>query len=257
MIDSHCHIHHHRYELDRPLVLERASDIGVHSCMCIGCDVEDSKRALNLAETGPNYYATVGVHPHEAKDVASHWLEDLEYLSQNPKVLAIGELGLDFYYKHSDKTSQTSVFEGQLDLAIRKELPVVVHSRDSERETLEILKRKDPPKKGQVHCFTGSMDCAKALVDEGWALGFTGIVTFKNAEALRDVVRMVPLEQILLETDSPYLAPLPYRGKRNEPSFLPAIAQVIADLKQVSTETLCTATTENFTRIFLSSRGSA
>lgn len=250
MIDSHCHLHHARYDADRQSVIQAAHQAGVAQMMVIGCDLADSEKAVQLAESTPNLFASVGVHPHEAAGFPESDLARLAELAQHPKVLAIGEMGLDFYYDHSPRETQKHVFAQQLQLANQLDKPVVIHSRDAEEESLAEIKNCHPVYGGQVHCFTGSLAFAKSLLAMDFYLGFTGIITFKNAHELQEVVKITPLERILIETDSPYLAPIPFRGKRNEPAFLPAIAEKVAELKNESLQTVIQATTENFERLY-------
>jgi len=246
MIDSHSHIYGPRYDSDRMDVLERAIDSGIQQLLQVGCNLEESRQVVNLAESTPGVYASVGVHPHDAITVNDKVLDALADLAQHAKVLSWGEIGLDFYYDNSPRDIQKQAFASQLDRVTDLRLPVVIHTRDAEPETLALLQAKPPPKGGHVHCFTGTERMALDLLDMGFHIGFTGIITFGNADELRQVVAKVPLDRMLIETDSPYLAPKPHRGKRNEPSFVVHVAQAIARIHDVSLEKVLEQTSQNF-----------
>ena len=250
MIDSHSHIYLAKYDADREAVLQRAVAAGIHQLLQVGCNLEESGRVVRLAESSPGIYAAVGVHPHDAHTVTPEVLDGIARLSRSPKVVAWGEIGLDFFYDNSPRDVQMEAFAAQLRRAREADLPVVIHTRDAEPETLEILKTHAIPRGGHVHCFTGTLPMALELLELGFHIGFTGIITFKNAADLREVVRRVPLERILIETDSPYLAPTPHRGRRNEPAHVVHVAQTVAELKQLSLEQVASATSANFYRLF-------
>jgi TatD DNase family protein len=207
--------------------------------------------AVALAESFPNVYATVGMHPHDAKDVGDQELSVLKQLAANPKVVAVGETGLDYYYNHSPRDTQRRVFSRFIRLARETTLPIVVHERDAAGETAELLRGEGESRvRGVIHCFTGDYDAARRYLDLGFYLSFAGIVTFKNADALREVVRKVPLERIFVETDSPFLTPVPHRGRRNEPAYVRLVAEAIARLKSISLEHAASATTANARALF-------
>ena len=250
MIDSHSHIYTARFEPDRAAVLERAVEAGIVQLMQVGCNLTESAQVVDLAGRVPGIYAAVGVHPHDAVTVDAAVLDGIEALTASPKVLAWGEIGLDFYYDNSPRDIQKSAFAAQLERVANLDLPVVIHTRDAEPETLALLERHRVPRGGHVHCFTGSLEMAEALLGMGFHIGFTGIVTFKKAEALREVVAKVPLDRLLIETDSPYLAPHPNRGKRNEPAFVVHVAQAVADIKGLSLAEVVRATSANFYRLY-------
>ena len=250
MIDSHSHIYTNRYEADRKEVIDRAIEAGIRQLLQVGCNLGESAEVVALAEQVPGIYASVGVHPHDADTVDQEVLDRLEELAHNPKTVAWGEIGLDFYYDNSPRQIQMDAFEAQLAYPQKLGLPVVIHTRDAEPETLEILKRNPVDRGGQVHCFTGSKDLAGELLDLGYHIGFTGIITFKSASELREVVRFVPMERMLIETDSPYLAPTPHRGKRNEPAFVRHVAEAVAQIKEISVEEVLEITTQNFYRVY-------
>jgi TatD DNase family protein len=238
MIDSHSHIYMDRYDDDRHAVITRAVAAGVTQLLQVGCDLESSRTVVALSQRVSGVYAAVGVHPHNAVTLNADVLDALAALLQHAKVIAWGEIGLDFYYDNSPREIQLAAFEAQLQRAIRCDIPVVVHTREAESETLDLLRRYPLRRGGHVHCFTGTPDMAEALVEMGFYIGFTGIISFKKADNVRAALRVVPLERLLIETDSPYLAPLPYRGKRNEPAFVAHVAEAIAKVKSVPVATI-------------------
>lgn len=250
MIDSHCHIYGPKYEDDRDQVIARAQAAGVRQILVVGCDVKDSRMALDFAKSTAGVFAAVGIHPHHADQFDEHSLSELRALTTGDEVVALGEMGLDFYYDNSPRPEQQRAFEQQLILARELGMPVVIHTRDAEDETAQVLAQHPPETGGHVHCFTGSMGFASDLLDLGLHIGFTGIITFPRSEALREVVRMVPLERILIETDSPFLAPVPHRGRRNEPAYVVQVAEKIAELKQCSVEEVSEATDRNFAQLY-------
>lgn len=250
MIDSHSHIYGPRYEHDRDEVIRRAMEAGNHLLLQVGCNLEESREVVTLAERFAGIYAAVGVHPHEADSVKESVLAEIEALTHHAKVLAWGETGLDFYYDNSPREIQKNAFSLQLQRAEALDLPVVIHTRDAEPETLQILRAHPVSKGGQVHCFTGTAAMADALLDLGYHIGFTGIITFKNAGDLREVVKRVPLDRMLIETDSPYLAPVPHRGKRNEPAFVEHVGRAVAEIKGLDFELIAHRTADNFRALY-------
>ena len=250
MIDSHSHIYGPRFSDDREAVIERAVEAGITQLLQVGCNLEESKQVTQLAESHVGIYASVGVHPHDADTVDDSVLDGLEALTNHEKVLAWGEIGLDFYYDNSPREQQITAFHRQMERASGLDLPVVIHTRDAEPETLAVLRDHPIQRGGQVHCFTGSLEMAKALLDMDYHLGFTGIITFKNATALREVVAATPIGRLLIETDSPYLAPMPHRGKRNEPSFVVHVAEAVAAIKDLTVDEVIAETTDNFRRLY-------
>ncbi len=206
---------------------------------------------MALADSFPNIYATVGMHPHDAKEVGADELRALRALTSHPKVIAVGETGLDYYYNHSPHEVQCRVFTQFIRMARETGLPIVVHERDAAQEAAELLRSEGGRElHGVIHCFTGNYEAACAYLDLGFYLSFTGIITFKNAEPLRQVVRQVPLERMLVETDSPYLTPVPHRGKRNEPAYVRLVAETVASVKSISLEDVARVTTENVQNLF-------
>jgi len=253
LIDSHAHIQGKEYAGETAAVIERARAAGVEQIIAVGGagDMSSNTEAVALADLFKNIYATVGMHPHDAKDVGPDELEKLKDLTLHPKVIAVGETGLDYYYDHSPRDVQRRVFAQFIHLARETELPIVVHERDAASDGAELLRSEGAGKlRGVIHCFTGNYEAARSYLDLGFYISFTGIITFKNAEALRDVARRVPLERILVETDSPYLTPVPHRGKRNEPAYVRLVAATIANIKGVSLEEVAQVTTDNTRRLF-------
>jgi len=272
LIDSHCHIDGEAFDADRDEVVARARDAGVAAMLNIGTGdphSDDFRRAVAVAEKYENVYAAVGVHPHDAKLYDDAAEEHLIELAESRKVIAWGEIGLDYYYDHSPPDVQRDVFVQQLRTAKRLGLPVIIHSRDADDETVEILtaefsrsakheknfaaggyldQRVHAP--GIMHCFGGTAEMAEALIEIGFLISFAGNVTFKNADNLRAAARVVPLNKLLIETDCPFLTPVPFRGKRNEPSFVVHTAQFLADLYGIDVATLAGQTTANFKTFF-------
>jgi len=253
LIDSHAHIQGKEYAGEAEAVIERARFAGVEKIIAVGGagDMSSNSEAIALAERFSNVFATVGMHPHDAKDVGAEELEMLRRSAAHPKVVAIGETGLDYYYNHSPHDVQRRVFSQFIRMALEADLPIVVHERDAAGETAELLRGEGAGKlRGVIHCFTGDYDSARNYLDLGFYLSFTGIVTFKNAGALREVARRVPLERLFVETDSPYLTPVPHRGKRNEPAYARLVAETIAAVRKLSLEEFAHATTANVEKLF-------
>ncbi len=249
LIDTHCHLDMPQFGEDLADVMERASEAGVEAIITIGSDPESSTRAIGLAERYGQVYCTVGVHPHDAKDFTLDALMKLREWASHKKVVAIGETGLDYHYDNSPRKTQREVFERHLALAVEKDLPAVVHSREASEDTLRIL-RASGIKKGVMHCFSGSMRTAEAAMALGLHISIAGPVTFKKARKLKDVARAVPDEYLLIETDAPYLAPAPMRGKRNEPAYIVYTASEIAALRGISPEDVARITALNARRLF-------
>jgi TatD DNase family protein len=253
LIDSHAHIHGKEYAGEATAVIARARAAGVDTIITVGGagEMSSNTEALALATSFADVYATVGMHPHDAKNLGDEQMNALRQLTTSPKVVAIGETGLDYYYNHSPRETQRVVFRRFIHLARETGLPIVVHERQAASEVTELLHSDGGGTlPGVIHCFTGDYVAAARYLDLGFYLSFTGIITFNNAHALREVVRGVPLERILVETDSPYLTPVPHRGKRNEPSYVRFVAETIARIKNISLEQVASATTNNARVLF-------
>ncbi|GAA0536127.1 TatD DNase family protein [Rhizomicrobium palustre] len=251
-VDSHCHLEYDSFAEEGSAVIERAQAVGVNTCVTIGTKLSTFPKTLAVAERYDNVWCTVGVHPHDA---ATEPLTDPAALldaAKHPKVIGIGETGLDYYYDHSPRAEQATNFLVHIDAATQTGLPLIIHTRDAEDDTIAMLeeKMKRAPFKAVLHCFSGTAKLAEAGLKMGFYLSASGVITFKNAEPLREVFRSVPMDRLLVETDSPYLAPIPHRGKRNEPSFVVHTAKVLAELKGISLEELGQVTTDNFFRLF-------
>ena len=252
LIDSHTHLDDLRYDTDRDNVLQRAQTAGIEAIVTIGCDLATSQAAVALAHAHPNIFATIGVHPHEAKGIGEGWYESFRSLAQHPKVVAYGEIGLDYHYDHSPREIQRQRFREQIHLARELALPLVIHTREAQEDTVMILREEGAVDVGGVfHCFSGDMWLAKDALDLGFYLSFSGVLTFKNATMLRDIAKTVPLDRLMVETDCPYLAPVPYRGKRNEPAYVQYVAETLAEIRgNGSVESVARATVENTKRVF-------
>lgn len=251
-IDSHCHLGNDRFDADREGRITLAKALGVTRCIEVGSDLPSSKFAMQLAAKHPGISAAVGIHPHEADSLTPEVLQELAWLCTQPGAVAVGEIGLDYYYNHSPQEQQRKAFVQQLELAHTYGLPVVVHCRDAWQEVIELMQGIPHIDEicGVLHCFTGNLEQAQLMVDQGWYLGIGGIISFNNAQPLRDVVKQIALDHLLLETDSPYLAPVPHRGKTNAPEYIPVIAAALAQLKGVSLIEVAEATTHNAERLF-------
>lgn len=255
-VDSHCHIDGEAFDADRDEIVERAREAGVAMMLTVGTGNPhdgEIERAVKVAEQYENVFAAVGVHPHDARlydDVAENRLIEL---TKSEKVVAWGEIGLDFYYDHSPREIQTEVFRRQIRVAKDLDLPIIIHSRDADDETVEMLTEEcagENFRGGIMHCFGGTPRMAEDLMRIGFLISFAGNVTFKKAENLREAARVVPLEKLLIETDCPFLAPIPFRGKRNEPAFVAQTAEFLADFYGVELEKLANQTTRNFLDFF-------
>ncbi|MBL7153055.1 MAG: TatD family hydrolase [Phycisphaerae bacterium] len=252
LIDTHCHLTFEPLDADIDAVLQRSKAAGVASWITVGTSLADSQRAVEFAERFDNLYATVGIHPHDAKEVAADTLTQLKQLAQNINVVAIGETGLDFHYNFSEQPDQIRVFAAQLKLAAELNLPVIVHSRNSFDETMDVLNRHGSGVKAVVfHCFSGSPEQAERVLEQGYYISFTGVVTFKNAQRTREAARLVPLERLMLETDCPYMSPEPMRKQKvNEPALLIHTARFLADLRGLDPATFAAAVAESSRTFF-------
>lgn len=250
-IDSHVHLTDKQFAEDLPQVLERARAAGVNKMVNIGYDLKSSRDGVTLAEREDGVFAVVGIHPHDAITCTLEVLEELERLAKNPRVVALGEMGLDYYRDLSPRDVQKDAFREQLRLAKKLNKPVVIHDRDAHQDVMGILKEEKVAEIGGVmHCYSGSWEMAREAMKMKLYISIAGPVTFNNARRLQDIAKLVPLNRLLIETDCPYLAPEPYRGKRNEPSYVVKVAEMIADLKGITLESLVTATTYNAERLF-------
>lgn len=251
--DTHCHLSARYLKEDLGATIARARSAGVGRMTVIGCGptIEETEESVAIAEQFDGVYASVGLHPHESDRWTSAMEARLETLAAHPKVVAIGEMGLDYHYDHSPRDQQQAAFRAQIALAKRTNKPVVIHNRESDEDCIAIL--REPASagiRGVIHCFTSSMALAECAMDLGLYVGFTGVVTFKNAENVREVMRAIRHDRIVIETDSPFLAPIPYRGKTNEPGFVPHVAAAVASTLGISLEDAARLTTENACRLY-------
>lgn len=241
-IDTHCHVLNDYYD-DIDEIINKCKNNGVNKIIVSGCDIETNKEVLELVNKYDIIYGTIGFHPTELNDFKEEYFEFLEKNIMNEKIVGIGEIGLDYHYEDTDKNKQINVFTRQLEMAEKYNKPIIVHSRDSIQDTYNIL--SNYKLKGSIHCFSGSVEMAKLFVKLGYKLGVGGIITYKNAKNIKEVVKNIDLSCILLETDSPYLSPEPYRGTKNDPSNIPIIAGAIADIRNVSKIDVARITTDN------------
>ena len=251
LIDSHAHLEMPEFKKDLEAVIQRAKGSGVEYIFTVGTEKKDWKRAVEIADSHPSIYAILGVHPHNAKEIDDQTYPTLRGLCRNGKVKAYGEIGLDFFRNLSPRDIQLKRFREQIGLAKELDLPIVIHDREAHRETLEILKSEKAEESGGIiHCFSGDYEMAKACLDMGFYISIPGSITFKNAEGFREIVERIPLESLLVETDAPFLTPEPFRGKRNEPSYVRYTAQKVAEIKKVSFEKVAEITTQNALRVY-------
>lgn len=251
LIDSHAHLDGERFAEDRDAVVERAVQNGVDLIINPGADLETSRAAVALAARYPMVYAAVGVHPHDVKDMTEAMLAEIETMASQPKVVAIGEIGLDFHYDYSPRDVQRKWFVEQIALAKRLGLPIIVHDREANQETYETLVRTGAFDTGVLmHCYSGSAELAKQYIRKGAYLSVAGPVTFDNARKLVEVVKTVSLDRLMVETDSPYLTPVPYRGKRNEPAYVKHVAERVATIKGIEAEAAMEQTARNVLKFF-------
>ena len=248
LIDTHCHLFYDDLKNDLDIVLNRAQELGVNRFICVGTNMEDSRECLGLAETYENIYASIGVHPHDAKDAPEDYLDQIADLITFPKMIALGEIGLDYFRNISEPDIQQNVFREQLALAQRLQKPVIFHNRDADADVLKILS-EFPDVTGVAHCFSSDLKTAKTFIDLGFYISFSGNLTYKNSH-LPDVAKELPLEKLLVETDSPYLSPVPYRGKPNEPGRTRFVAEKLAEIHGVTLEIIAEKTTTNAESLF-------
>ena len=251
IVDSHAHLDDARFDADRDVIIQRAWDAGVRRILTIGNGhgPDDMGCGIPIAETHDWIYTSVGVHPHDAAKVEARHADMMKDLAAHRRVLAIGETGLDYHYDHSPREVQREVFQGQLELAGKLDRPVIVHTREADDDTATILKDAGH-RRGVLHCFTSGESLAEAALELGFMISFSGIVTFAKAQSLLNVARRVPSDRLLVETDCPYLAPAPHRGKRNEPAFVVETARFLAQVRGETVEDLMSHTSRNFARLF-------
>jgi TatD DNase family protein len=253
IIDTHCHLADRKLDGDLEGVLQRAADAGVGTIVSVGAisSLEVDRRTIEIAESHPHIYAAIGVHPHDAKDCDTSRIGALRDLAQSKKVVAIGESGLDFHYMHSPVEAQEAALRRHLELAAELALPIVIHCRNAEERLVAIVREVGLPARGGViHCFTGNREAACEFVALGFHISFSGIVTFRNAREVQDAAPTVPDHRVMVETDAPYLAPEPYRGKRNEPAYVRRTLEVLASLRGIEVDRLAMITSENARRLF-------
>ena len=240
-IDTHCHVYDDKMENDDTVSIAQAREAGVQKMIVIGTDLGTSRSAVEIASRHDGVWATVGLHPHDAKN----GLDGLAELIDDPKVVGIGECGLDYYYEHSDRTAQREMFAAQIAWANERDLPLVIHTRSAWDDTFDVLDACGTPRRTIFHCFTGDVDEARKCVDRGAYLSFSGIVTFKNADDIRRAAAWCPSDRLLVETDAPFLAPVPHRGKPNTPALVPVVGASIAEVRSIGVEECAEITTRN------------
>ena len=252
LVDSHCHLDFPEFAAELPEIIARAQENGVGVMQTICTHITKFPQVLAVAERFPNVYASVGIHPHQVEEEPKVSAEEIIALSQHPKVIGIGETGLDYYYEHSPRELQKISFRTHIEASRKTGLPLIVHTRNADDDTINILYEEHAKTTfpGLIHCFSSSRQVAEKSIEIGLYISLSGILTFKKAEELRDIVRDLPLDRLIVETDSPYLAPLPHRGKRCEPAFTRNTAECLAQLKNISLEEVSRVTTENFFRLF-------
>jgi TatD DNase family protein len=247
--DSHAHLDDRAFRDDREEILDGLTDAGVGYLMNIGCDLPSSLRSIDLAHRFPFIWAAVGSHPDDAAQVNDVRIALYRQMCSDERVKAIGEIGLDYHYEDPPREIQLPAFRKQLELAAELDLPVIVHEREAHADGMELI-REFPTVTGVFHCYSGAVEMAKELVSRGWYIGFTGVVTFKNARKAVEVAQTIPLDRILIETDCPYMAPEPHRGRRNDSRWVPLVARKIAEIRGLPLEAVEEATTENAMRLF-------
>jgi TatD DNase family protein len=258
IIETHCHLDYLEGE-ELAATLIRAEEVGIERIITIAVSVDNLEKVLHLTRCAENIWGTQGIHPHEAESWTGDVEDTIRQTSHDPRIVAIGEIGLDYFYDHADRGVQRNVFEAQLQLAVEREMPVVIHTREADADTRSILQNFSHSLAGNgvIHSFTSSLELAEFALNEGFSLGFNGITTFNRADNVREVVRATPIERILLETDAPYLTPVPYRGKANAPFYLPFIAETVAGLKDCEIESFLGQVYRNSEAMFFGGESSA
>ncbi len=249
LFDTHAHLNDAAFDTDRDALIAGLKDKGVGFVMNAGCSLQSSQECIALAEKYPFLYASVGSHPDSADEVCDEVLAKYLEMSRHPKVKAIGEIGLDYYYENFDRQIQLRAFQKQMELAREADLPVIVHEREAHGDGMEVV-GSFPDVTGVFHCYSGAAEMARQLVKKGWYIGFTGVLTFKNARKAVETAEAIPIERIVLETDCPYMSPVPYRGKRNDPGRLPYMAQRLAEIKGLPVDQVIEITTLNAKRLY-------
>jgi len=248
LIDTHCHLFYEDMKNDISAVLNRARELDVNRFICVGTNLDDSRECLILADAHENIYASAGVHPHDSKDAPEDYLDQIAELMTSSKMVAVGEMGLDYFRNISDPKIQLNIFREQLALAEQLQKPVIFHNREADEDVIKLLS-EFPNIRGVAHCFSSTLDTAKTFVEMGFYISFSGNLTFKNSH-LPDVAKELPLEKLLVETDSPYLSPVPFRGRPNEPGRTRFVAEKLAEIHGVSLKIIADKTTENATELF-------
>lgn len=250
LIDTHAHLDHERFDEDRDEVIGRAKDAGVTTIITIGADLASSERAVQLAEQHASVYASVGIHPHDASGATEAAYDRLQQLAMHPKVVALGEIGLDYHYDHSPRPVQRQVFVRQLNVARETGLPFIIHNRKADADVMAVLRDYGVGLPGVLHAFTGSEAMADECLQRGYVLSTGGMMTFNQAADVRNVIAAVPLDKLLLETDAPYLTPVPLRGRRNEPAYVRIVAEFMATERGIDVDEVATVTSANAARLF-------
>ncbi len=250
LVDTHCHLDISPLDRDTEKIIQDAGRAGVKYMISIGIDLMSSVTACQLAAEYDQIYAAIGVHPHDAYTFNNRLADELLSISEQKKVVALGEIGLDYAKDYTARGVQQEAFDQQLDLAIQLDLPVVIHDREAHNDIINVLESKDGQARGVIHCFSGDVKFARKVLDLGFYISFTGIVTFKNADTVREVVKYCPLDRIMVETDAPFLAPVPMRGKTNQPAFVAFVAKKVAEIKGLSLEEIAKCTTQNARDLF-------
>lgn len=250
MIDSHAHLDEERFDEDRDELIKSLKENAISYVINPSSDMETSRRVVELSNKYDNIFAAVGIHPHDAEGFKEEDLDELRELSNNEKVVAIGEIGLDYYYDNSPRDIQKEVFRKQLELSHELDLPVIIHTRDAMGDTYDILKEFEGRVRGVMHCYTGSIEMAEKFMKLGFYISIAGPVTFKNAVNVREMAKQIPLERLLIETDSPYLAPVPNRGKRNDSTNVRYVADMLANLKEIQIDKIIEHSRENTVKLF-------
>ena len=255
IIETHCHLDYLK-EFSLEEVVERAQEVGIEKIITIAVSPDNLEKVMKLTQQHSMIWGTQGVHPHDAQHFQKETESQIRENAQDPRILAIGEIGLDYFYEHSDRKTQQQVFENQLQIASDMNLPVVIHSREADDDTMSILKNFESSLKqrGVIHSFTSGPELAQYAIDQEYCLGFNGICTFNTAENVRDIIRMTPVEQIILETDAPYLTPVPYRGKENASFYLPFVAEKVAEVKDMAIDEFLKVVYNNSQALFFNSK---